>query len=154
MIDFNFPELLTKAYKSDQYQGYPDMLGEITSTIQLLNAKTAENNEEHKTAHEEHKPSEDNQQHIVVEEKNLFLVAGSIVNMWRKDGSSKEMHFFLTKEGDEVMGKKPFTKEPEKEFRLKVSDFVKVMKGYDNDTPFNKPKGWFTKSILISYIYL
>jgi hypothetical protein len=68
--------------------------------------------------------------------------------MWKKDGSRQEMHFFLTKEGDEVMGKKPFTKEPEKEFRLKVSDFVKVVKGYENDTPFNKPKGWFTKSTL------
>jgi hypothetical protein len=87
----------------------------------------------------------------LVKDAKLFLVAGTIVKVWDKQGVPKEMHLYMTYDLDEIQSKKPFSTQPEKEFCLKIEDVAGVVKGYEKygpgaTSPFAKPKGLFKKS--------
>jgi hypothetical protein len=87
----------------------------------------------------------------LVKDAKLFLVAGTIVKLWNKQGVAKEMHLYMTYDLDEIQAKKPFSTQPEKDFCLKIENIIGVTKGYEKYgagaiSPFAKPKGLFKKS--------
>lgn len=137
--ELEFPKILSKVYSQEENREKGDLKSEIFTTAQYFYGTSKEKVEE--------KPVQPVQRKsVLIDPLKVHLVAGTIVKMWSKDGSKKEMHFYASQDLDELLAKKPISTQPEQEFRLKMADIASIFKGYDNDSPFAKPKGWMKKS--------
>ena len=89
----------------------------------------------------------------VTKEIKNFLVAGKICKLYKKNGSSKEMHVFLTPDLKEIMAKRPKGQAIKQQWRLPIHQLKETKfdfkeKNVYNQSVFAKSGGLFTKSKL------
>lgn len=91
----------------------------------------------------------------VTKEIKNFLVAGKICKLYKKNGSGKEMHVFLTPDLKEIMAKRPKGQAIKQQWRLPIHQLKETKfdfkeKNVYNQSVFAKSGGLFTKSKFLS----
>lgn len=83
---------------------------------------------------------------LVTKEIKNFLTSGKIIKLYKKDGTCKEMHMFLSNDLKEIIAKKIRGNEIKPQWRIAVHQIKTMTLGYDDKSGFAKAGGMFKKS--------
>ena len=86
---------------------------------------------------------------LITKDIRNFLTAGKLLKIYKKNGDSKEFHVFLTNDLKEILCKKPKENKIKQKWRLPAHSIKGIQTTFNNDSPFARSKGIFTKRILL-----